>query len=79
MKKNDIKYVISAGDIFHQRTAIDVNVMNAAYRCIAALAKHCKIYLIAGNHDCYFKTTTDVNSINIFKDIENVQLVNEVE
>lgn len=78
VKKNDIKYVISAGDIFHQRTAIDVNVMNAAYRCIAALAKHCKIYLIAGNHDCYFKTTTDVNSINMFRDIENVQLVNEV-
>lgn len=78
VKKNNIKYVISAGDIFHSRTSIDVNVINVAYKCISALAKYCNIYLICGNHDSYLKNSIDVNSINIFQDIENVTLVNSV-
>ena len=69
VKANNIKYVISAGDMFHSRTAIDVNVMNIAYKLVQALAKHCTVYILAGNHDIYLKSSTDVNSINIFQDI----------
>ena len=76
VKANNIKYVISAGDMFHSRTAIDVNVMNIAYKLVQALAKHCTVYILAGNHDIYLKSSTDVNSINIFQDIQNVVLLN---
>lgn len=78
VKDNKIKYVISCGDIFHSRTSIDVNILNIAYKCMTALAKHCKVFLICGNHDAYLKNSTDINSINMFQDIENVVLVNEV-
>lgn len=62
--------------MFHSRTAIDVNVMNIAYKLVQALAKHCTVYILAGNHDIYLKSSTDVNSINIFQDIQNVVLLN---
>jgi len=73
-----VKTVISCGDIFHARNAIDVNTMNIAYKLVSALAKHCKVYLICGNHDIYMKTSTDVNSVNMFQDIENVVVVKDV-
>lgn len=75
VKANGIKHVISAGDMFHSRTAIDVNVMNVAYKLVQALAKHCNVYILAGNHDIYLKNSTDVNSINVFQDISNVVLL----
>lgn len=78
VKENQVKTVISCGDIFHARNAIDVNTMNVAYKLVSALAKHCKVYLICGNHDIYMKTSTDVNSVNMFQDIENVVVVKDV-
>lgn len=73
--KNNIKHIISCGDLFHSRTSIDVNVMNIAYKLVKGLAKRCNVFMLAGNHDIYMKNSTDINSINIFKDIANVTLV----
>ena len=75
VKENNIQYVISAGDMFHSRSQIDVNVINVGYKLIQSLAKHCKIWMLVGNHDQYLKNTTEINSINIFQDIPNVTLV----
>jgi len=77
IKNNDIKTLIFAGDLFHCRTAIDVNVINVAYKLLLALSKHCKMYMICGNHDSYLKNTIDVNSLNIFKSMSNVVIVDQ--
>ena len=74
-KKNNIQHIISMGDLFHSRASLDVNVMNIGYKLISGLAKHCKVWLIVGNHDQYLKNTAEINSINIFQDIPNVTLV----
>ena len=42
---------------------------------MSALAKHCKVYCLLGNHDIYMKNTTDINSLVFFKNIANVQLI----
>lgn len=77
IKSEHISNVIFAGDAFHDRRAIDVNVLNVGYRLFSALAKICKVYLIVGNHDCHYKSQTSVNSVNIFKDNPNIIVVNE--
>jgi len=34
--------------------------------------------MIVGNHDIYMKNSNDINSLVIFKDLDNVDLVGEV-
>lgn len=64
-----------AGDLYHERVSVNVNTLNIALKCVAAIAKHCKTYLIVGNHDSHYKNSVDVNSLNMFKDMENVTIV----
>lgn len=79
IKKESISNIIFCGDAFHDRRAIDVNVLNIGYRLFSALAKYTKVYLIVGNHDCHFKSQTDVNSVNIFADNPNIVVVSAAE
>lgn len=74
---NKIDYLIFGGDLFHSRTAIDTNVINVAIKCIDAISKHCKVLLIVGNHDLYNKNSTEINSINIFKNTDNVIIIDK--
>jgi DNA repair exonuclease SbcCD nuclease subunit len=73
--KLQIKYVIFGGDLFHSRTALNVNTINVAIRFIEKLAEHCTIFLILGNHDIHYKNVKDVHSIKIFNNIKNVHII----
>lgn len=42
-----------------------------------ALARECKVHMILGNHDLFNKNSVEVNSINIFRDISNVEVVDK--
>ena len=44
-----------------------------------ALASKCRVILILGNHDLFNKNSTDVNSLNIFIDNKNVEIVDKIE
>ena len=79
VKKQDIKNIIFGGDLLHERVAINVNTMNVVIKCVEALAKHCKVFLIIGNHDTHFKNSVDVNSLNMFKHTDNVTIVYKAE
>lgn len=68
---------IFCGDYFHQRNALTIDTLNIAHKCLQALAKRCKTYMILGNHDLFNKNSTDINSINIFKDISNLVVVDK--
>ena len=51
--------------------------MNIAYKCLQALAKKCDVYMVLGNHDLFNKNSTDVNSINIFRDNARVHVIDK--
>ena len=70
-----IKNIIFCGDYFHQRNALTVDTLNIAYRCLQALAKKCNVYMVLGNHDLFNKNSTDINSINIFRDNASIIVV----
>lgn len=78
IRKNDIKTMVFAGDLFHERISVNVNSMNVALHCIQAIAKYCKIYLIVGNHDSHLKNSIDINSLNMFKTMPNVEVIDKV-
>ena len=75
----NIKNIIFCGDYFHQRNALTVDTLNIAYKCLQALAKECNVYMILGNHDLFNKNSTDVNSINIFRDNSNIHVIDHAE
>lgn len=77
IKANDIKTMVFAGDLFHERISVNVNSMNVALHCIQAIAKYCKIYLIVGNHDSHLKNSIDINSLNMFKTMPNVEVIDK--
>ena len=79
IKTSKIDNVLFCGDWHHSRTTLDSNALNVSYRLVSAIAKCARCILICGNHDIYLKNSTDINSINIFKDIPNVELVTKTQ
>ena len=69
-----IKQVFFLGDLFHQRTAIEVTSLNVANDLVRKLASTCEVYLLQGNHDLYEKYNSVITSLNIFE-LKNVNIV----
>jgi DNA repair exonuclease SbcCD nuclease subunit len=72
-KTHDIKHIIVAGDLFHDRQSINTEVLNAVYDQLS-LAKNDKQewYCFPGNHDQYLKNSWSINSLHILSGILNV-------
>jgi DNA repair exonuclease SbcCD nuclease subunit len=64
LKLRDIKDIIIAGDVFHNRHEIGVTTIHCAHDFFNILNKY-NIFIVCGNHDAYFKNKSDINSISI--------------
>ena len=78
-RRHGVKNIIFCGDWFHSRTTLDVNSVNVALDLMESLAKTAKVYMVLGNHDLYLKDSVDVNSVNMFKSMDNVEIVGKTE
>ena len=76
IETEDIKQVFFLGDLFHQRTSIEVTSLNVANDLVRKLAKCCKVFLLQGNHDLYEKYNSVITSLNIF-DLNNWRRLDE--
>lgn len=65
------------GDVFDNRQSINLLVLNLALETISKLSKILPIHILVGNHDLYRKNSNDINSIKVFKNIDNVVLYEE--
>ena len=77
LKLRGIKDIIIAGDIFHNRHEIGVNTIHCAYEFFDIL-KNYNILTITGNHDCYYKDKSDINSISILDGYKNITVFKEL-
>lgn len=69
-----IRQVFFLGDLFHQRTSIEVTSLNVANDLVRKLAGCCRVFLLQGNHDLYEKYNSIITSLNIFE-MDNVDIV----
>src|SRR5574343_96493 len=76
-KEGDILWVL--GDVFDNRQNISVLVLNEAINIFYKLSKILPIHILAGNHDIYYKTTNEVNSILPLSFIHNIKIYTEPE
>jgi DNA repair exonuclease SbcCD nuclease subunit len=64
LKEQHINDIVIAGDIFHNRHEIGVDTIHTASTFFDILKEY-NIIAITGNHDCYYKDKSDINSISI--------------
>ena len=71
--KNSIKTVIIAGDFFHDRISLNIDVLNAAYDEVKQAKLQGQQWIaFPGNHDQYLKTSWQINSIHCLSEVMQV-------
>lgn len=78
IKKQDITNIFILGDIFNHRQMIDFMTIKNTYDHLInpIVENNIKAYILAGNHDCYYKNTNEVYSVELlFSHIKNLHLV----
>lgn len=75
-QKRRIKNIFFGGDLFHDRSKIDVSLFNATYEKFNSYRESgISVFFVAGNHDQVSKNEV-TNSIQLFDNIENVFVLN---
>lgn len=72
-----INEILIPGDIFHNRNEISVNTLSTAKQFFDILSDF-KIYISTGNHDCYYKERSDVNSVSLFDGWNNITVIDKI-
>jgi calcineurin-like phosphoesterase family protein len=69
-KPGDI--IIHLGDLFDNRNVIPINLLNYGMDVVEEISKIAPFHIIVGNHDCWSKSSDEINTIRPFKWIPNV-------
>lgn len=80
VKKENIQNIFILGDIFNHRQTIDFMTIKNTYDHLInpIIENNIQAYIIAGNHDCYYKNTNEIYSVELlFSHIKNLHLVKE--
>ena len=77
LKARDIQDIIFCGDFFHYRDSIATNTLSHAATILNTLSDF-NIVFIPGNHDCYYKDTSDVNSLSILNGRDNITVIEKI-
>lgn len=77
LSKNEITDIIFCGDLFHYRDEVSLITLDVAQKILQSLADY-NIYMITGNHDCYYKDNSEVNSLTLFKGWKNITVFDEL-
>jgi len=73
LEKNNIDTIVHMGDIFDSRKSIDYYSLEWSKRVVFEPLKKYKVYAIAGNHDCYYKNTNEINAVeSLLEDYDNI-------
>jgi DNA repair exonuclease SbcCD nuclease subunit len=73
LQREGIKRLLIAGDVFHNRHEVNVATLHTA-KLFFDILKDFEIDVITGNHDCYYRDNSNVNSISILNNSDNVRV-----
>jgi DNA repair exonuclease SbcCD nuclease subunit len=79
--KNDpsIDHIIFMGDYFEHRAAISGLTLNYAYFGAKAVNDlGLPVFVIAGNHDLFYRTNREVHNTNLFESLSNFTIVSKI-
>lgn len=67
--------VVHCGDVFDSRQSINLYVLNKGVTIFEDIAKIMPLYMMIGNHDIFMKYTNDINSLKVFRNVENLTVI----
>lgn len=70
--------IVQLGDLFDNRDIIPIHLMNYAMDQVERISKIAPFHIIIGNHDCWSKSSDEINSVRPFKWIPNVFIYDKV-
>lgn len=75
--ENQIKTIIQLGDTFDRRRQVNfLSLYKAQEQFFDPIKERgIKLYVIAGNHNCYYKTTNEVNSVRLLLQPDNISRI----
>lgn len=73
-RRNNIKHIFLLGDLFHDRSSINVEVAHVVYDFLASTKREYgqEWYVFPGNHDMYYKYNWKVTSLRPYSDVCHV-------
>lgn len=74
LKKKGITDIVFCGDYFHTRDEVNVDTLHFGTKLLELFSDF-NLVMIVGNHDCYLKDSSEVNSIAQYKNWPNVKIV----
>jgi DNA repair exonuclease SbcCD nuclease subunit len=66
--------MIHCGDVFDNRTSLNLNILNSAYNIFLKISQILPVHIIIGNHDIYLKKSNHINSLVALKNIPNIKV-----
>ena len=69
--------LVHSGDVFDSRQSINLYVLNKGIELFEEIASFMPVYMIIGNHDIFMKYTNEINSLKVFKNVENIHVFEE--
>lgn len=77
--EKNVNNIIFLGDLFHDRQKIDVLTYHKTYEILEKhlLKNEINLYLLLGNHDLWHYEKTDVSSVNPFRNLPGVQVIDK--
>ena len=82
IKEEQIKFILILGDTFDRRKYVNFySLKRTKEMFFDPLQKMgCEVFMLAGNHDTYFKNTNDVNSVDLLlAEYGNIHVITEPE
>ena len=73
-----IKDIIILGDFFDTRKSVNVKTIHTAYDVSNIFSSSdITIHILVGNHDTYYKSQIKPSSLEIFKETDNIHIIDE--
>jgi len=70
--------IIHLGDFFDNRNVVPIDILNFGLNIVEEISKIAPFHILVGNHDCWHKSSGEINTINSFKWIPNVFIYDRV-
>jgi calcineurin-like phosphoesterase family protein len=75
VREGDI--IIHLGDFFDNRNILPINILNFGMKVIEDISNIAPLHILVGNHDCWHKSSSEINTLRPFKYIPNVHIYEE--